>query len=477
MKFLVVGAGTAGLVSALILKTKFPQYTVDVVYSEEIGTIGVGEGATEHWESFMNFVGITPEELIRDVDASCKSGVMFRDWGSKDYIQNVAHPLNARIGQYQAVYAKLISEGVEPKYMSNVNNWDCMVDKNVRCPTRQFHFDTNKLNVLLKRKCNEKNIGLFEDKITSIDCDGQTIKSISSDSKKYDYDFYIDCTGFRKDLISKLGAKWQSYSDYLHVNSAVIFPMKEDIEGMWSLSTAMKYGWLFKVPIWGRSGNGYIYDSDYITKEQAIEEIENKLGHTVNIIKELKFDPGRLDKFWIGNCLSVGLSSSFVEPLEASSIASTIVQMFMFMNNVSNYNDAIVNNYNKTYAKILDNVRDFIVLHYLCDRNDTEFWKKCKTTIPESLKTKLKMYKVRLPLIEDFLEDSSFAIFNSDHYILVMYGLGLFDTKTIKEEYDQYKHLHHLMDDAVKQQREYERSCDKYSHKEYLNTIRNQILP
>jgi tryptophan halogenase len=477
-KICIVGAGTAGLVSALILKTRFPSWKIDVIYSDKIGIVGVGEGSTEHWEEFMNFVGITHEQLFKEVDSTCKSGIMFKGWGSKDYIQNISAPLNMRVGKYPAVYAKLISDGVEPKELQNVNNWDSMVDEEVVCPTRQFHFNTFKLHDFLMRQCEQRGIGLIEDEIGEVACRGQQeITWVKGRETTYEYDFYIDSTGFRKELISRLGAEWVSYEDYLHVNSAIMFPLENEEYNMWTTAQAMKYGWMFTIPVWGRTGNGYIYDGDYITKEQAIQEVEQFLGRKVEVAKELKFTPGRLDKFWIGNCLSVGLSSSFVEPLEASSIGSTIQQIFMFVNDIAgDYNQSVIDRYNDQYSRVMDNIRDFIVLHYLCDRNDTEFWEKVKTTIPDSLQKKLDIFKRRLPLPSDF-DDTDYALFNNEHYIMVMNGCSMFDIDKVKQEYSSYESFDNAVKEVISGQRMYEKDCSKITHKQYLEMQRNLVAP
>ena len=199
----------------------------------------------------------------------------------------------------------------------------------------------------------------------------------------------------------------------------------------------MDYGWLFRIPTQHRFGNGYIFDTDYITAEQAKLEVEKYFGHEVNINKTLTFDPGALKNVWIKNCVAIGLSASFVEPLEASSIATTIQQSFMLAHRLENYTQPTIDIYNKAASEILENIRDFVILHYLTKKDNTQFWKDVsKIEIPESLQSKLNLWKHKLPMQEDFSGVSRHILFYDASYIMVLHGLGHFNVESIKKEYD-----------------------------------------
>ena len=153
--------------------------------------------------------------------------------------------------------------------------------------------------------------------------------------------------------------------------------------------------------------------------------------------KHLKFDPGALDKPWIKNVCAVGLSASFVEPLEASSIGTSINQSFLLASRILNYNPNSIDRYNKEVDAIMNNIRDFIVLHYITNRTDTQFWTHLQTAeIPDSLATNLDMWKTRLPIADDFTDCTSKILFNEYNYILVLYGLGLIDTEMVRKQYE-----------------------------------------
>lgn len=440
----IVGGGSAGLVAALIIKTKFPHINLDIIRSKSIGTIGVGEGSTEHWSSFMEYVGLDSSEVIRECDSTFKSGIMFKGWSDNDYLQSIGNRLNSSYNHYPYIYADLISKNVHPRdlvsdhaWESKVNTW--FIGQESKSSTVQFHFNTHKLNDYLTKKCIQRGINVYDDEIINVVInESGNIESVISEETTYNYDFYIDSTGFKKLLISKLGATWRSHKEFLKMKSAIVFPTehKSDNINMWTTAQALEYGWMFTIPVWDRCGNGYIFDSDYISSDQAVDEVEKFLGHAVDVTKQINFDPGALDKSWIKNCCAIGLSSSFIEPLEASSIGTSIQQTFLLCEKFINYNEFSIKSYNDTLNLIIDNIRDFIVLHYITKKQSSTFWRDVSNIkLPDSLSEKLEVWRYKMPVAEDF-QGSSFYLFTEFHHILVMYGLGLFNTPAIRYEYD-----------------------------------------
>ena len=476
---LIVGGGTAGLVSAIILKRKL-DIDVDVVYSKNIGIIGVGEGSTEHWKEFMDVAGIDQYTLIKECDATFKSGIMFENWGDKTYLHNVTDPFSKTTGQYQCVYGKQIAEN-GPINARSI--WDSEIsDQFVNRPDEyhafQFHFNTNKLNDFLLRLAKSIGINLIEDEISDVILDDSGyIKNLIGAKQHYAYDFYIDSTGFKRLLINKLGAKWQSYGQYLKMKSAITFQTEdEDNYNYWTLARAMDYGWLFKIPVWGRHGNGYIFDSDYITAEQAQEEVEQLLGRKIQVGKQFKFDPGALEKSWIKNCCAIGLSGSFVEPLEATSIGTSIQQSFLLVHRLINYTDQSIDLYNKSVNDIMENIRDFIILHYITDKTNTQFWRDvANIELPESLYTKLILWKHRLPIREDFSGLSNYILFKASNFIVVMEGLELFDRESIKKEFKSHGEIARTYADRlIDEYYQYKNSVVNIKHKKFIEIIRDQ---
>jgi tryptophan halogenase len=429
----------------------------------------------------MEFMNINQYDIIKYCDATYKSGIMFEGWNdNKSYLHSIISKFDKQFSQYNYVYAKQISE--DAKYLNynsiwenKINKW--FLNKPEELPFGQFHFNTFKLNEFLINLSKSMGIGIIEDDIEEIELNNEgDIKSLTGFNATYSYDFYIDATGFKRLLIDKLGAKWKSYGQYLKMKAAITFQTPESANyNLWTLAKAMDAGWMFRLPVWGRGGNGYIFDSDYITVDQAKIEVENTLGHPIEIGRQFNFDPGCVDRAWIKNCCAIGLSGSFVEPLEATSIGTSIQQAFLLMHRIVNYNEDTINQYNKSFTDIMENIRDFIILHYITKKTNTQFWKDvAKIKIPESLKSKLSMWKGKLPIDEDFSDVSNYVLFKASNHILVMDGLDLFDRNAIKKEYDtNYEYVKLDADKTIAELHEFEKSINTVTHKEFISAVRN----
>ena len=282
---------------------------------------------------------------------------------------------------------------------------------------------------------------------------------------------YIDSTGFKRLLISKLNSKWISYKKYLPLNEAIAFQTKDTTEyNPYTLAKAMKAGWMWRIPTQGRWGNGYVFDNKYINAEEAKKECEDYLKIKINIGKNIKFEAGTLDKVWIGNCLAIGLSSSFIEPMEASSIGCTIQQAFILMHCLPNYKSNI-EFYNNRFKELIENIRDFVVIHYLVDKKDTEFWKR-KVDLPNSLEKNLKKWSSRLPINEDF--KTKYSLFQEANFAIILKELNLTHKDLITKEFNSLN---------IDIQRDIKQKVLNYikiehksmGHKEGLQLIRNSL--
>ena len=465
---LIVGGGTAGLTSALILKNRFPKLIVDVIKSDDIGIVGVGEGSTEHWREFSEFCGFTLSELINETKATFKFGIMFEEWTKEPYFHNITGDLsNIRYGQYLGGFVYATLNNLTPKQYTN----SCCFKNKIILNNypNQFHFNTFKLNEFLLKKCLKIGINIYVDTISDININDEgNIKNIKSNNKDYRYDFYIDSTGFKKILISKLGAKWISYKDYLPMNEAIAFPTEDTDEYTpYTLSRAMSSGWMWRIPTIGRWGNGYVFNNNYINADEAKKECEDYLGFKVEIAKNIKFEAGTLDKPWIKNCVAIGLSSSFIEPLEATSIGTSIQQSFLLMHLLINHTESDIQLYNDIFKDIVENTRDFVVLHYMVNKNNSKFWKELKLNIPESLSNNLKKWKYRLPIAEDF--KTRYVLFKEFNFSVLLKELNLVDKEFLKKEYDMLNDLiKNDIQNKVNNLIYYNENSDLISHKKFL---------
>ena len=480
--FILLGGGTAGCVSALMLKTAFPDKSIKLIESKKIGIIGVGEGSTEHWRQFCNYVGIAQHDLIKETDATFKLGIYFKNWSEQDYLHSVSgEPYTDLVNGYHLGYGTLIVDEFPKKFLNTDFLWENKFpaflsnDKN-NVPTNQYHFNTFKLNQYLHNLCRQRGIELIDDEIVDAKICPQTgniLSVISESTQEYLSNFFIDCSGLKRFLISqKLGIAWKSYSEYLILNSAIAFPTGEMEEyNAWTLAQARDAGWSWHIPVQGRTGNGYVFCDKFISEDQAQQEIEKEFGN-IEIGKRIKFDPGRVEKFWHKNCLAVGLCGNFVEPLEATSIGSTIQQMYCFINY---YPSKDGETFNIRMNGIFDNLVDYIQAHYLVKREDTPFWKEIKHNLKltESLKNNLKIWKNRLPRPEDFT--TPWQMFSSANYICVLYGLDWFDLDKIKEEYQ--RGFERFYDNAIQNIMNIKSSENQgifLGHKEYIKMIMRQ---
>ena len=265
------------------------------------------------------------------------------------------------------------------------------------------------------------------------------------DGQKIDCDFVFDCTGFARIFVEKTyKSNFKSYANFLPVKKAIPFFIENKTATLsYTEAVSMKNGWLWKIPVEGRFGCGYVYDSDYVTDDTAYEEICNIVGGEPEASRVISFTPGYFTTPWNKNVLSVGLSSGFIEPLEATSIWATTISLALFIENISgflNQDEDTIKEYNKKFTRAVESVLNLVHLHYQTHRNDTSFWKELKEKIktPDSLEPILEIFKHRLPSTSD---NYLFNVFPADSWYLVGGGNKYFSRNVIEKEYFTYNVL------------------------------------
>jgi tryptophan halogenase len=448
----ILGGGNAGLMTALYLRASFPNLAITLLKSTKIGTIGVGEGSTEHWKMFAEAVNIQNWEIIKECGATLKAGIKFENWhgDGTSYYHSLPEymAVDDRYTGLPYTMMRMIADGVGTEEL----HWELAMQGLHQEPLDQlfyqFHFDSEKLNAFFERKCVERNINIIETEVadTVIDADGFVSGVIDTNNVTYSAEFFIDSSGFRRVISSKLGSTWVDWSEYLPMNSAIAFPTPyEEKIPPYTLAKALSSGWHWRSPVQHRFGNGYVFSDQFITEDQAIAEIQKEFKDPIKIARKVSFVSGKINKAWIKNCISVGLSSSFVEPLEASSISTTIQQCRLLVAGLSTWarTDTVTEkHYNKEFDVILTNILDFIQLHYLTQRTDSEFWRWCKNN--------LKLTEFNAEHIEIFKKNFvnqlslpmyNYCIYDAVNWIQVMHGLRMFDIENIKEQYKTHSHL------------------------------------
>lgn len=479
ISFGIVGSGTAGLIAALYLRKAFPNSPISIVYSSDIGIIGVGEGSTEHWRTFMDTCDIPLEDMLVASAATHKYGIRFENWSNvnPDYFHSVGSIDDIYLFGLYATYMGFIEQNkLLTSQTSSVGLIRNKISRqHLHNATNQFHFDTFKLNEYFSSLCFNRSIKFVEGIVEKIDINEENgcIDSVKTNRGDIVYaDFWFDATGFSRVLIKALGeVKWNSFSEYLLCDSAFAFPTESDPSGQirpYTRARAMDHGWVWEIPTQERRGNGYVYSSKFVDEEKAIKEIENLTGYKVGPHRSFKFDAGYVQDVWVKNCSAIGLASAFVEPLEATSIGTTIQHMKLIIPYLSSYipeNKYSQIDFNKKFESIMRNILTMMRLHYISDRRDTDFWiEQANMPINSELQELLDLWSERPPTRTD-VSFINGELFQSAHLIHVAQGQDLLNidacTRAIDnmsmrqdiikamDEIRHNRHNHELVDHAT----------------------------
>ncbi|UWR13419.1 tryptophan halogenase family protein [Sulfitobacter mediterraneus] len=488
----IVGSGTAGWLAALMLqdtaKRTHQNLRLTVVESSKIGTIGVGEGTTAIFRQMLQHLGIDEMEFIRETGATIKYGIRHKDWRNVGHsydgpIDDLAQIAGQGLADYAVASGRPVSEAHLFQHLINRNRSPFAQKGNRIVPAgpyhHAFHFDQAKAGAFLRAQA--RDVTIIDDQVTEVVTGGAGITALVLESgQTVAADFYLDCTGFRRALIGSLGAEWISFADVLPINRAMPFWIDisegEEIPPV-TLAHAQSAGWMWKIPTQERYGCGYVYSDVHISPEQAKAEIEETLGHPIEVRNDIKIEAGRLSKPWIGNCVAVGLASSFLEPLEATSIHGTIVQLMWLSQMISEPNGA--NRYNSAHAGQVDDFRDFIRLHYVSERRDSAFWRDIAASHPKHVTDRTTQWRSSLPKRGDFAA----VPMNMPHvqeqlYTPVLDGLGLFDRAAIKAQLSEKpKHRAQLRKAHAAIASEYARAAGQcMPHRAFLNSLKQETV-
>jgi tryptophan halogenase len=385
----------------------------------------------------MRIAGINPLQLVDRAGATIKNGIRFENWTNHTpvYYHSIRGQSNKNDIEFPVTYAGIIDRG---RLLSDVTRiYGCedgfVPAHNPFHSVNQFHFNTFHLNTYLREFATIQGIHFVEGKVQGIERDTETgnIKKVLVEGHTpITTDFVVDASGFNSIISSALEEpSWTSFSDYLLVDSAFAGPSEHGDSNVilpFTRAIAQKSGWMWEIPTQDRKGNGYVYSSAHSTEDEAAELLETTSGVNPNRMRRFKFDPGYRKEPWKFNCCAIGLSSSFVEPLEATSIATTINQSILLAQNLAVYDgdNTISKSYNKQFGLIMENILEMIRLHYISDRQDSDFWRDCSNApIPDGLAEKLEQWKFRPPMPYDF--ESPLMLFRAEHFFHVAQGQGL----------------------------------------------------
>ena len=467
-RIVILGGGTAGWLSAAIIAAEHyidknlssgeHNFHLVLIESPDIPTIGVGEGTWPSMRSTLKKIGISETDFFRHCSASFKQGTQFHNWtyGEDDtYTHPFTLPHNFNetnlAPHWQQLREKInFANAVNPQ-SALFNNQ--LAPKNIATPEYAFHvnygyhLDAGKFAELLRQHCVD-NLGIkyVSANMTAINsAENGDIASISTDTHgNITGDLFIDCSGSRALLLGEhYGIPLVSKSQYLFNNSAlaaqVSYQNPEAPIQSATLSTAQTAGWIWDIGLPTRRGIGHIYSSDYTTEESARTELLNYIATTASedaaanaSIRKITFDPGHREKFWHKNCVAIGMSSGFIEPLEASALVLVELSAAMIAEQLPanrTIMDIVAKRFNDKFLYRWDRIVDFLKLHYvLTQRTDSKYWvDNCHpSSIPESLQELMQIWQYQPPWHQDTKHADE--MFPSASFQYILYGM---DFKTM----------------------------------------------
>jgi tryptophan halogenase len=401
MKVVVVGGGTAGCISALLFKQRFPSFDITMIRSSEIGILGPGEGLTPSINLFLKTLKISIDEFVENTGATIKHGVMFNNWNKEG--SNWFHGFHDFYDDAEDQDKFLQHYKVAINLKENLNNLDYLYhtvkNKKIDLTNKNnyaFHVDARKFVIFLEKVAVDMGIKIIDDKVVNLNVDNfdNITNIITKQDKVFDCDFVIDCSGFERILIGKYyNSEWESMSSVLPATRGLTCFLPQDNNFYpYTDATALKYGWSWKIPLQHRYGCGYVYDGNYIDKKGAELELKELYGDSLEVVKEFEYSPGFFKTPWIKNCFANGLSSSFAEPIEATTISSMINFMNYFLisffpkylkqNSIDKNSTLVQNDFNQDYIKMQIGIISYLHMHYRTNRDDTDFWKNFNAMHP-----------------------------------------------------------------------------------------------
>ncbi|WP_294061149.1 tryptophan halogenase family protein [Sphingomonas sp.] len=439
-RVVIAGGGTAGWVAAAALVRHLgPLLDITLVESDEIGTVGVGESTIPTSRSFHTLLGINEQAFMRATQASFKLGIVFENWAREGdrYVHSFgqigrkstwmadfhhfwmharAQGFGGELGDYcfelQASEAEKFATGKDAEI------------------SYAYHLDATLYARFLRGLAEPAGVKRVEGKIATVEQDAETgfITALALESgQRIEGDLFIDCTGFRALLIEKtLQTGFEDWSHWLTTDSAYAVQTRSTGPAVpYTRAIAHANGWRWRIPLQHRVGNGFVFSSRYLSDEDAkaqfLRDIE---GEPLFDPRLIRYRTGRRRKAWKRNCIAMGLSSGFIEPLESTSIhlfkigVTRLISLFPF----GGVTEAVAERYNAMSQGELEGIRDFIILHYhMNQRDDSPFWKSCRELeIPDSLAERIEAFRDGAQAWQDSID-----LFRIDSWVQVLLGQRL----------------------------------------------------
>jgi tryptophan halogenase len=430
MKIVIVGGGTAGWLSALFLANRTVDnnlHDITVIDSSKLGIIGAGEGSTGSFVDTLRnrldkIKGFSLRDFHKKTNSTIKMGIHCKNWhGEGESFYEPLGPQKTFLDNLDFDYILALKYGIAVESSSCYHLWKqnkvpfiYRADGQAKA-SYSYHFDAHKVGEYFKEVALFNGVKHIDAEVHNLVIENGELKSVQlkETDEVIEADMWFDCSGFRRALIGPMGGGWIDYSKWLPTNKAMTyFHQYEPNETIVpeTLALALPNGWMWQIPTQERYGCGYVYSDKFVTDEEALKELQDVTGRKIDKFRIIPFQPGRCDKTWVGNVLAVGLSSHFLEPLEATSIHNTCSVLENFCSSCLHYSkEKTLSDYNRNlfnfnFGQTIDDYKDLIQMHYLTRREDSEFWKYMKydLEVTERNKQVLELCKRRVPAFKDF---------------------------------------------------------------------------
>jgi tryptophan halogenase len=439
----IVGGGTAGwMTAAAFSKLLGNRYRIQLIESDEIATIGVGEATIPHIKNFNAALGIDVNDILRRTQGTFKLGIEFVNWGQigDSYIHGFGKiGQDAAIASFYQYWLKMFQLGeaadlghfsintVAPRQAKFMRSVSDMPNSPLSDIASAFHFDASLYARFLRTFAEERGVVRTEGKIVETllrQADGFIEAVVLASGERVAGDLFIDCSGIRALLIEgALRTGFEDWSHWLPCDRAIAVPC-ESVDPLLPLtrSTAHSAGWQWRIPLQHRIGNGHVYSSRFMGDDEATAILLANLdGKPLADPRYIRYVPGRRVKAWNRNCVAIGLSGGFLEPLESTSIhliQTTITRLLKFFPHGA-FNQVDIDEFNEQCNVEYAHIRNFIVLHYKAtERDDSPFWNYCRTMdVPEALTKKMALFASNGRI---FREDAE--LFAEVSWLQVMHG-------------------------------------------------------
>jgi hypothetical protein len=412
-RIVVLGGGTAGWMTAVALATGLQGTQVELVESEDIGTVGVGEATFPSIRNYHQIVGIQEADFLRATQGTYKLGIRFCDWRvrGEDYYHTFGDfgeldGPHALWGQYRRhVNAGLPKFGEQclPTAMAMQDRF-CAPGQGAASFNYAYHFDANLYARFLRDIAIKRGVRRTEGKVVDVTrrADGGVASLRLDDGRVVAGDLFIDCSGFVSLLLGRtLEEPFLDYSRWLPVDRAWAVPTARTGTALtpYTRATALESGWAWRIPLQDRTGNGHVFSSRFIDEDKAREQLLQQLdGEPLAEPRLLRFTTGRRERFWVHNVVGIGLATGFLEPLESTSIyliQAGLGHLMPLLVPRTRVPAEAIEAYNRGLTRQFERIRDFILLHYcLTARRDTPFWNAmAHVELPETLAYKLHAWR------------------------------------------------------------------------------------